>query len=177
MQNSPLRVLLIAIGVLVLVGAGVYSYVHTKSTSTLGTEASTTVVTLDDGTKVVVPAGSTITEQDTPASQTPKAPDFHAAVIYSASIPADAKSALEAQRQNDIAALSKNAQDYNAWMNLAVINKIAGDYHSAEAIWLYVTKAWPQSPTAFSNLADLYQNFLHDPAKAKLYADLAAKLQ
>jgi len=61
-------------------------------------------------------------------------------------------------------------------MDLAILHKIGGDYRGAEAIWLYATKMWPTSYVPFSNLADLYQNFLKDPVKAEFYSAEAAKL-
>ena len=177
MQNSPLRTLLVTVAALLIIGVGAYAYIAHRSSGASSGVASSTIIDLGADGKLVVPAGATVTEEDVPVSQqAPKSPDFRAAISYSASVPAEARTSLEAQRQTDITALTKNSQDYDAWMNLAVVNKIAGDYSGSEAIWLYVTNMWPKSPTAFSNLADLYKNFLHDSAKAKVYADLAAKL-
>jgi len=98
-------------------------------------------------------------------------------VIITADLPAEARAAIEKQYAEVKTVLNKDKNDFNAWLSLAVLYKIGGDYRGAEAIWLYATKAWPQSPVPFGNLGDLYQNFLNDPVKAKYYQDRAAKLQ
>ena len=101
---------------------------------------------------------------------------YRAPVAYGAEVTAEVKAAIEPRLAADIALLAKNNQDFSAWMDLAILHKIGGDYRGAEAIWLYATKMWPKSSIAFSNLADLYQNFLKDPVKAKFYSGQAAKL-
>jgi tetratricopeptide (TPR) repeat protein len=178
MQNSPLRTLLISLAVVSALVAGAY-WLLTRSSGGFSPAASTTAVTLSDGTVVIVPAGATVTEleDEEPTPTGPQAPDFRKPIVYSASVSVEVRASAEAQRAQNVATLEKNSQDFNAWMNLAVVKKIAGDYRGAEEIWLYAIKAWPESSIAFGNLADLYQNFLKDPAKAKLYSDQAAKLQ
>jgi hypothetical protein len=91
-------------------------------------------------------------------------------------VSADVRAAIEPRLAADIALLSVNPDNFNAWMDIAILRKIGGDYRGAEEIWLYATKHWPKSVVPFQNLADLYQNFLNDPAKAKVYTDLAAGL-
>ena len=175
-NNSAVRTLLITCAALALIAAGVYGYFNRTPAGQLSSTGSTTTQTLSDGTVITVPAGSTVTEESVPAPQ-PVAPNYRAPVAYSAGTSAEVKAAIEPRLAADIALLSKNSQNFSAWMDLAILHKIGGDYRGAEAIWLYVTKVWPQSPIAFGNLADLYQNFLKDSAKAKLYSDQAAKLQ
>ncbi|MSR70542.1 tetratricopeptide repeat protein [Candidatus Kaiserbacteria bacterium] len=98
-------------------------------------------------------------------------------VVISADLSAEARTAITAHYAEYKKTLAKDPQDFNTWLDLAVLYKIGGDYRGAEAIWLYATKVWPTSAVPFGNLGDLYQNFLKDPAKAKLYYDQAAKLQ
>lgn len=174
-NNSSIRTFLITCAVILLAAAGIYSYVI-RAPGTSSSTATTTSQTLSDGTVVSgLPEGATVTEE-TSAPQ-PIAPNYRAPVVYGADVTADVKAVIESRVAADIALLSKNSQNFSAWMDLGVLHKIGGDYRGAEAIWLYATKQWPTSYVAFHNLGDLYQNFLKDSVKAKFYSDQAAKLQ
>src|SRR3990167_8732286 len=164
-NNLPLRTFLITCAVLVLVAAGAYAYIKRTPSGQLSSVGSTTSQTLSDGTVITVPAGSTVSE--VPAEQSPTAPNYRAPVAYSADTNAEVRAAIEPRLAADIALLAKNNQDFSAWMDLAILHKIGGDYRGAEAIWLYAVKQWPTSYVAFHNLGDLYQNFLKDSVKAK----------
>ena len=172
--NPATRTLLITGAVVLLAAAGLYSYINRSAA--LSPTASTTSQTLSDGTTVSgLPEGATVTE-DTSAPQ-PVAPNYRAPIAYGASVSADVKAAIEPRLAADIALLDKNNQDFGAWMDVAILHKIGGDYRGAETIWLYATKKWPGSYVPFHNLADLYQNFLKDPVKAAFYSNQAATLQ
>jgi len=171
-NNTPTRTLLITCVALLLIAAGTYSYL--KRSNTLPT-ANSSPQKLSDGTTVSgLPEGATVTEE-TSVPQ-PVAPNYRAPVAYSADTNAEVRAAIEPRLAADIALLAKNNQDFSAWMDLAILHKIGGDYRGAEAIWLYAVKRWPTSYVAFHNLGDLYQNFLKDSAKAKFYSDQAVKL-
>ena len=174
MQNNPaIRTLLITCALILLAAAGTYSYMRRAPTASSST---TTSQTLSDGTIVSgLPEGATVTEENVSVSQI-VAPNYRAPVAYGADVTAEVKAAIEPRLAADIALLAKNNQDFNAWMDLAILHKIGGDYRGAEAIWLYATKQWPTSYVAFHNLGDLYQNFLKDSTKAKYYSDQAVKL-
>ncbi len=171
MENSPLRTLAITLVALLIVAAGAYAYFTHTASAPAGSTATSTQSGVGG-----LPAGATVTEVPTTQPQAPVAPDYRKPVAYSAATSADVRAAVEARLPGDRALLDKNKLDFNAWLDLAVLYKIGGDYHGAEAIWLYVTKQWPTSYVAYNNLGDLYQNFLNNPAKAKLYYDQAAKL-
>ena len=175
MQNNPaLRTLFITCAVILLAAAGIYSYVR-RAPATSSYTATTTSQTLSDGTVVSgLPEGATVTEEM--SAPQPVAPNYRAPVVYGADVATGIKAVIESRVAEDIALLSKNSQNFSAWMDLAILHKIGGDYRGAEAIWLYATKQWPTSYVAFHNLGDLYQNFLKDPTKAKFYADQAVKL-
>lgn len=94
-------------------------------------------------------------------------PDYKAPIIFSASLSADAKAAIEAQFSDIQTTLGKDPMNFEAWMRLGTLHKIAGDYKAAEAIWIYAGKQW----TAYephANLGDLYLNFLRDYPKAEV---------
>ena len=173
-MDTTVRTLLITCAVLALIAAGTYSYVN-RAPAGSSSIATTTSQTLSDGTTVSgLPAGATVTEET--STPQPVAPNYRAPVAYGADVTAEVKAAIEPRLAADIALLAKNNQDFSAWMDLAILHKIGGDYRGAEAIWLYATKMWPTSYVPFSNLADLYQNFLKDPVKAEFYSAEAAKL-
>lgn len=174
-MDPILRNFLATCGALLLVvGTGAYWYNHMAAPTENGV-ASTTTHTLSDGTVVTIPAGSSVSELP-PEQTAPTAPLYRTPIAYAASVSADVRTAVEQNRAHNIGLLDQDKKNFSAWMDLAVLYKIGGDYRGAETIWLYVTKAWPQSPIAFHNLGDLYENFLKDAAKAKLYYNLAAKL-
>ena len=174
LTNPAIRTLLITCALILLAAAGTYSYMR-RAPATSSSTASTTSQTLSDGTVVSgLPEGATVTEE-TSAPQ-PVAPNYRAPVAYGADVTAEVKAAIEPRLAADIALLDKNSSNFNAWMDLAILRKIGGDYRGAEAIWLYATKQWPTSYIAFHNLGDLYQNFLKDSAKAKFYSDQATRL-
>ena len=65
--------------------------------------------------------------------------------------------------------LRNNPSDLSAWLDLAMYQKMAGDYAGAVISWHYATKLAPYSYTAFGNLGNLYAYFLKDNAKAEMY--------
>jgi len=187
-NNSPLRTLLITCAALALIAVVAYAYLNSRAPAGQpSSTGSTTTQTLSDGTVITVPAGATVQEEDV-SPQGPVAPDYRAKVAYSSGTSAEVRAAIEPRLAADIALLDKNSQNFSAWMDLAIlhkiggdyrgaeVHKIGGDYRGAEVIWLYATKVWPKSSVAFHNLADLYQNFLNEPAKAQFYSDQATKL-
>ncbi len=165
--NPAVRNLLIPSAVLLVIIIGGYFYLRNVPIPQAPGAAATSTVS-------GIQAGATVTE--TQATPRAAAPDFRTPVAYDASVTSDVRAAIAPRFAADVALLAKNSANFNAWMDLAILHKIGGDYRGAEAIWLYVTKEWPTSYIAFHNLGDLYQNFLKDPAKAKLYFDQAAKL-
>jgi tetratricopeptide (TPR) repeat protein len=68
-----------------------------------------------------------------------------------------------------IAELKDNPDLISRWLQIAVYRKGADDFEGAEEIWLYLTHKWPDDPTAYANLADLYQSVLNEPQKAETY--------
>lgn len=65
--------------------------------------------------------------------------------------------------------LKKQSDLFLNWLELALYEKLIGDYKGAEQVWTYVTKQWPQSSTAYSNLANLYVYELPDLGLAEKY--------
>ena len=163
---------LIALAAIIVIGLAIFAYADraqapsTTATSTTQSAATTTVGGVTGtGSYTVTPIPTLV------------APDYKAAFNYGPNVTADVKAVAEQHRTYDISLIDKDSLNFNAWMDLATVKKIVGDFHGAEAIWIYATKEWPTSPIAFNNLVDLYTNFLHDSAKASFYAAAAAKLK
>ena len=163
------RNLALGVGLAALLGAGVYYYA-TLNPSAPGGQATTSTSTVGG----IGATGDYTVErvEDTGAPAPAIRP-----IIISTDLPPEARTALTANFVEVKQLLIKDPADFNAWLDLAILYKIGGDYRGAEAIWLYATKAWPESPIPFNNLGDLYQNFLKDAAKAKFYYTEAARLK
>ncbi len=163
------RNLIIGIGLAALLGAGVYYYATRSPLPAPGGQAATSTPTVGG-----IGATGNYTVERVEDSTPPPAIQ---PITITADLSVEARAAIETQFTKMQRLLAADPRDFNAWLNLAILHKIAGDYRGAEAIWLYSTKVWPTSPIAYNNLGDLYQNFLKDPIKAKLYYDQAAKLK
>lgn len=98
-----------------------------------------------------------------------KAPSLSRSVAYSAGLSSEAKQILAGQIAKLREALSKNANDFSAWMNLALRYKGAGDYEGAREVWEYTTVKSPGDSRSPHNLGDLYHHFLNDFVKAEKY--------
>jgi len=163
------RNLAVGIGIAALLGAGVYYYATRSPLPAPGGQTATSTPTIGG---IGATGDYTVEEVEI---ETP--PPTIRPVIISADLSAEARAAIVAHFEENKKLLAKDPYNFNAWLDLAILYKIGGDYRGAEAIWLYATKAWPTSPIAYNNLGDLYQNFLKDPLKAKFYYDQAAKLK
>lgn len=104
------------------------------------------------------------------------APDATAPIAFVAGISADQKAKFTATWEMLKGRLQQDPQDFTAWIDLGTIHKAGGDYRFAADVWEYMTKVFPNNPTAFYNLGDLYQNFLHDYPKAETNYLTAMKL-
>lgn len=86
----------------------------------------------------------------------------------------------EQSRKTVAAAITQLKIDPNHlayWLELAIYRKGSADYTGAEEIWVYCTKVWPTDALSFSNLADLYGNYLHDNQKAVANWNQVIKLE
>ncbi|RJR31921.1 hypothetical protein C4569_00920 [Candidatus Parcubacteria bacterium] len=64
-------------------------------------------------------------------------------------------------------AVEQNPDDFNSWLALGSLHKFAGNYELAEKTWIYAGQIRPYNSPSFSNLGDLYANFLNDYPKAE----------
>lgn len=163
------RNFLIGISLAVLLAGGVY-YATRGLAPTPGGQSATS-------TPIIGGIGATGDYTLERVEDTGTPPPAIRPVSITADLPVEARAAIAAHFEENKELLAKDPKNFNAWLDLAILYKIGGDYRGAEAIWLYATKAWPESPIPFNNLGDLYKNFLKDSVKATLYYEKAAKLQ
>lgn len=171
MQPTQRNILIIAAVIVAILAGVMYQKTHIApvtqqtATTTDATELAnidfskiSTTTKIGEYTITPLPTG-------TPA---PTAPDYTKPAVYSATVSAEVRTALEAQFVDVRANLSKNKNDLNEWLHLGVLYKTAGDYQAAVAPWTYVAKLPTNvSYIAYGNLGDLYLNFLKDYPKAE----------
>ncbi len=104
-----------------------------------------------------------------PASSSITAPSLTRNIAFSPGFSAEAKQIVNGKIAKLRETLSKNPNDYSAWMNLALQYKSAGDYEGAREIWEYISRIYTSEGTALHNMGDLYHHFLNDFAKAEQY--------
>ncbi|MBI4156025.1 MAG: hypothetical protein HY507_02210 [Candidatus Zambryskibacteria bacterium] len=67
------------------------------------------------------------------------------------------------------AMLKKNVANLPAWLDLAMYQKMAGDYQGTIISWTYAGKLAPTNFLPFANLGNLYAYFLKDNGLAEMY--------
>lgn len=94
-------------------------------------------------------------------------PDYKKPIAFRADVSADIRAQLTAKLKIVQAQIAANQLNMGAWTNLGTLHKQGGDYANAALYWEFVvtTYSGPASPNY--SLGDLYQNFLHDNAKAE----------
>lgn len=97
------------------------------------------------------------------------APSLARIVAFSTGLSPEARQILDGKIAKLRETLSKNPNDFSAWMNLALQYKAAGDFDEAREIWEYVSRVRPSDGISLHNLGDLYHHFLNDFAKAEQY--------
>lgn len=147
----------------------------TSATSTgSAVGGATTAVDLGGGIVAQVPAGVKIAEVPVDTTQEP---DLNYQVHYSGDIPPEVVTILTTNIASTTAALKKDPSRGDLWLRLAYYYKTTGDYHAAESVWIYMTKVAPSNFVAFSDLGDLYQNFLKEYPQAEANYLQAVKLK
>ena len=144
------------------------------STATSTDQSATTTYDLGNGITATGPSGAKITV--VPVSSSVQQPNLDAQVQFSSNLSPDVVAALKTQIAQHVAVLKKNPKSGEDWLGLAMDYKIAGDYHLAENVWVFMTEVSPSDPVAFTDLGDLYQNFLKNYLKAETNYLAALKL-
>ncbi len=152
------------IGVVAAFGIGAlgYAVLHKNASLLSGSEASSTPLSTASG--VTATGNPTVIEQSVTGNVL--APNSHLSLTFDASVSADVKTALNAQFVTIQKMLASNPTSFDAWMDLGIIRKMAGDYPGAAEDWEYVSAIYPRNNVSFYNLGDLYTNFLQNYPKA-----------
>jgi hypothetical protein len=87
----------------------------------------------------------------------------------------EARHALVAGLERNIAALKKDPNDPYNWLQLGNERKIVGDYQGATEAWEYAGWLRPALAVPFLNLANLYHFYIKDYQKAERYYHLALR--
>ena len=160
--------------ILIIVIAGLYIIFHTKRAAPVpqeeaSTSASSTVAdastTLTTKTVAVIGAPSAKATDIVPASV--NAPNSASPLVFSTSVTADLQTVMQGQFAATQLLLKTKPQDFDAWIALGGLRKNAGDYKGAAEDWQYMSALYPTNQISFTNLGDLYENYLKDYAKAE----------
>lgn len=142
---------------------------------TTGTEenASTTIVSLGDGVNVAVPQGYTI--EKIPEAAKASTPSLSRQVVFGVAVDPVVKTTIQTKVAELQASLSKDPKQFNAWIDMGVYHKVAGDYVGAKIYWDYAGKLAPTDFISFGNLGNMYAYQLKDMVKAEQYYNQAIK--
>lgn len=157
-------------GVAIVVLLGIYIVFDQKSKNESDTnlindnQTATTTITNND-------LGYTI-EQVKPGDVIPKPiPDLNRPVTQSSKAnvsQADISLATPKIKQlQDL--LKNNPSSFAIWLDLAMYQKMAGDYEGAVISWKYASRVRETDFVALANLGNLYAYYLKDNAQAEVY--------
>jgi tetratricopeptide (TPR) repeat protein len=98
-------------------------------------------------------------------------PDLARKTIFSnnSSLTVETKNVLEKKIIDLQLQLSKNPGYFEAWLDLGIYQKSAGDYEGTIISWTYASKLYPASYLPLGNLGNLYAYFLKDNGMAEVY--------
>jgi tetratricopeptide (TPR) repeat protein len=137
--------------ILLIAGAAwQYNKKQTASTET-GETGTSTVLTIDPNATSTTVGGYTI-ERETAVQM----PDYKTAIPIKTDLADDARAAIKAQQADIRVKLDADNKDFNTWMRLAVLHKMAGNLDRAIEIWKFVTIIWPTDVVAYRNLGGAY---------------------
>lgn len=87
-------------------------------------------------------------------------PSLRRAVVFSAPISEESKIIIRGQVAVDQGLLVKEPKNLEAWLDLAIQYKQAGDLAEAQKVWKYLDQAFPQQSTSAFNLGVTYHQDL-----------------
>ncbi|MCX6819824.1 MAG: hypothetical protein NT019_00845 [Candidatus Adlerbacteria bacterium] len=164
------------VGTVVIIAIAATIYIaHTRkviapTTTDTGGTASTTVPTGTDANGGVHVGGVVDTSGI-------KAPDLTRPYTPLSTLPQSVQDDNKKLVATAVAQLKFDPTHIGYWLQLAALRKGANDFTGAEEIWIFTTKRWPKDPIAYNNLADLYENYLHQYAQAGIYWNKLILLQ
>lgn len=97
----------------------------------------------------------------------PEYPSLDRPLVFGQGYPEEARKIMSDKMNATIAALKKDPNQYNEWLNLGIFRNGINDWEGARQIWEFLTVANPSQPAPFANLANLYAFSLKDPVRAE----------
>lgn len=160
------KTLPVVLVLLIAVGAGYYIYTDFASTR-FGekTESDQSVITVE--TESSDSQEEENSERTTIPDSTIPIPDLDRPIIFSVSLPQEAKDIYRNQINILTESLKKNPNMPSDWLQLGISRKAIGDYEGAVEAWEYVNKISPKNNVSFYNLGDLYHFYLKEFAKSE----------
>ena len=176
------KIIISVITVLILLGFYIYfdkkskiegdNYTNQTATTT-GQIASTTITNINGTQNTEGNVSYTIEKVPTTKnSGIPKPiPDLNRPVVSTDSVTVSAETIVRATEKilSLQTQLKKNPADFPAWLDLAMYQKMAGDYQGSIISWTYAGILAPSNSVSFGNLGNLYAYYLHDKTKAEIY--------
>jgi tetratricopeptide (TPR) repeat protein len=96
-----------------------------------------------------------------------KIPDLDREINIPSNVPESIAKSARSKIKELSAALKKNPDLFNLWMDLGSYRKAIGDYEAARDIWEYASAIRPKNSISFGNLGSLYALYLRDYEKAE----------
>lgn len=172
MQNSQKT--LASVLAILIIGVIIVALFQSSFTAPNQTETATTTATATSSKDKEVVSSSVDTKKKDVVDL--NIPDYISPIQFSTNIQADVKLALQNAAANLKDKIAADPFDLKSWINLGTVRKIGEDYVGAEKAWIFVTQAAPTDSIAYSNLGDLYDNFLKNYPKAEQAYLTAIKL-
>jgi tetratricopeptide (TPR) repeat protein len=169
MGNETSRNILIVVAALILGAVALFIFYRSSHPSVATTDITATSTATSSGPGYSVKIGH-LSSKDLPP-----APDMNKKFSFDKTVQADVQAAILSGADAKRSLLVKDQYDFNAWVALGTLYQMAGDYNQAKAIWEYVTKIYPTNTVTHSNIANLYDAYLHDYAKAESEYEFAIK--
>jgi tetratricopeptide (TPR) repeat protein len=174
MQLTRTHKILIAI-ITLLILATMYMMFVKKTEAPVGdsiVKTSTSTTTTIPGTNIVVEGNGnyTVTPVQTKTEKPIAVPDLNRQVNFLASLNLgdDVKKILTYKISTEQNNLKKDSNNINAWINLGIYQKMAGDYAGAVISWKYVSEI-SNDFASLGNLGDLYAYYLKDNGMSEVY--------
>ena len=151
--------------VLVLIGLTYYFYVGPRALGPSEGAMATTSV-----------PSATSTANNGNANIQVITPDYFKPIVFSSTVSAAMRAQLNGRLKLVQAELDTNKLDIRAWVDLGTIHKMGGDYAAAAEYWEYVVSTYSGTGAPYYGLGDLYENFLHNTAKAEVNYKMAIEI-
>lgn len=87
----------------------------------------------------------------------------------------DQKKKIYAEIENYGAAVKKDPDFFNGWIQGGLLKKVIGDFEGARDMWEYASLIRPQNSVSFANLGELYWRYLPNFAKSEANFRTAVK--